>query len=106
MILRVLIAKISDPRGTRVGGLIWYLFGPGRREEHTDPPRRKTGCCPMTSGRRSPPTSCTAPACPLTARKTTPSAGSPSAGSPPRRRPHPHRGDARPPGRRQAAAVE
>jgi hypothetical protein len=31
------IAKISDPRGTRVGGLIWYLFGPGRREEHTDP---------------------------------------------------------------------
>jgi hypothetical protein len=32
-----MIAKISDPRGTRVGGLIYYLFGPGRREEHTDP---------------------------------------------------------------------
>lgn len=24
-------------RGTRVAGLIWYLYGPGRREEHTDP---------------------------------------------------------------------
>lgn len=32
-----MIAKISDPRGKRVGGLIRYLFGPGRREEHTDP---------------------------------------------------------------------
>jgi hypothetical protein len=32
-----LIAKISDPRGKRVGGLIYYLFGPGRREEHNDP---------------------------------------------------------------------
>jgi len=31
------IAKISDPRGKRVGGLIHYLFGPGRREEHADP---------------------------------------------------------------------
>jgi hypothetical protein len=31
------IAKISDPRGQRVAGLIYYLFGPGRREEHTDP---------------------------------------------------------------------
>jgi hypothetical protein len=31
------IAKISDPRGERVAGLIYYLFGPGRREEHTDP---------------------------------------------------------------------
>jgi hypothetical protein len=31
------IGKISDPRGTRVGGLLYYLFGPGRREEHTDP---------------------------------------------------------------------
>jgi hypothetical protein len=31
------IAKISDPRGTRVAGLLYYLFGPGRREEHTDP---------------------------------------------------------------------
>jgi hypothetical protein len=26
------IAKISDPRGKRVAGLIYYLFGPGRRE--------------------------------------------------------------------------
>jgi len=32
-----MIAKISDPRGERVAGLIYYLFGPGRREEHTDP---------------------------------------------------------------------
>lgn len=32
-----MIAKISDPRGRRVAGLIYYLFGPGRREEHTDP---------------------------------------------------------------------
>ena len=32
-----MIAKISDPRGERVVGLIYYLFGPGRREEHTDP---------------------------------------------------------------------
>ena len=32
-----MIAKISDPRGQRVAGLIYYLFGPGRREEHTDP---------------------------------------------------------------------
>jgi MobA/VirD2-like, nuclease domain len=31
------IAKISDPRGERVAGLIFYLFGPGRREEHIDP---------------------------------------------------------------------
>jgi hypothetical protein len=31
------IGKISDPRGERVSGLIYYLFGPGRREEHTDP---------------------------------------------------------------------
>ena len=32
-----MIAKISDPRGERVAGLIYYLFGPGRREEHIDP---------------------------------------------------------------------
>jgi hypothetical protein len=25
------------PRGTNVGGLLHYLFGPGKREEHTDP---------------------------------------------------------------------
>jgi hypothetical protein len=31
------IGKISDPRGERVSGLIYYLLGPGRREEHTDP---------------------------------------------------------------------
>jgi len=30
-----LIGKVL--RGTRVAGLIWYLYGPGRREEHTDP---------------------------------------------------------------------
>ena len=32
-----MIGKISDPRGQRAAGLIYYLFGPGRREEHTDP---------------------------------------------------------------------
>jgi hypothetical protein len=31
------IGKISTPRGKRVEPLIRYLFGPGRREEHTDP---------------------------------------------------------------------
>ncbi len=25
------------PRGEHVAPLIWYLYGPGRREEHTDP---------------------------------------------------------------------
>ena len=32
-----MIGKISVPRGEHVAPLIWYLFGPGRREEHTDP---------------------------------------------------------------------
>ncbi len=32
-----MIGKISAPRGKRVEPLIRYLFGPGRREEHTDP---------------------------------------------------------------------
>jgi hypothetical protein len=31
------IAKISEPRGARVAGLVYYLFGPGRREEHVNP---------------------------------------------------------------------
>ena len=31
-----MIGKVS-PRGSRVAGLIYYLFGPGRNEEHTDP---------------------------------------------------------------------
>jgi len=31
------IGKISTPRGEHVGLLLYYLFGPGRREEHTDP---------------------------------------------------------------------
>jgi len=31
------IGKISTPRGERVQPLLYYLFGPGRREEHTDP---------------------------------------------------------------------
>ncbi|HEY5355775.1 MAG TPA: hypothetical protein VIK57_25320 [Streptosporangiaceae bacterium] len=31
-----MIGKIS-PHGTRVSGLIYYLFGPGRSAEHTDP---------------------------------------------------------------------
>jgi hypothetical protein len=30
------IGKISAPRGKRVEPLVRYLFGPGRREEHTD----------------------------------------------------------------------
>ena len=34
---RPVIGKISAPRGERVEPLIWYLFGPGRHEEHTDP---------------------------------------------------------------------
>jgi relaxase-like protein len=32
-----MIGKISAPRGERVGPLIYYLYGPGRHEEHTDP---------------------------------------------------------------------
>ena len=31
-----MIGKVS-PRGERVTGLIYYLFGPGRSAEHTDP---------------------------------------------------------------------
>jgi hypothetical protein len=31
------IGKITAPRGQRVEGLTCYLFGPGRREEHTGP---------------------------------------------------------------------
>ena len=32
-----MIGKISAPRGEHVEPLIRYLYGPGRREEHTDP---------------------------------------------------------------------
>ncbi len=32
-----MIGKISTPRGEHVQPLLHYLFGPGRREEHTDP---------------------------------------------------------------------
>ena len=32
-----MIGKISAPRGEGVEPLIYYLYGPGRREEHTDP---------------------------------------------------------------------
>ena len=32
-----MIGKISAPRGERAEPLIYYLYGPGRREEHTDP---------------------------------------------------------------------
>ena len=32
-----MIGKISAPRGKRVEPLMRYLYGPGRREEHTDP---------------------------------------------------------------------
>ena len=31
------IGKISTPRGEHVQPLLYYLFGPGRQEEHTDP---------------------------------------------------------------------
>jgi hypothetical protein len=31
------IGKISTPRGEHVQPLLYYLYGPGRREEHTDP---------------------------------------------------------------------
>ena len=32
-----MIGKISEPRGERVEPLIYYLYSPGRHEEHTDP---------------------------------------------------------------------
>ena len=32
-----MIGKISTPRGAHAEPLLYYLFGPGRREEHTDP---------------------------------------------------------------------
>jgi len=32
-----MIGKITEPRGERAEGLVYYLYGPGRREEHTDP---------------------------------------------------------------------
>ena len=32
-----MIGKISVPRGEHVEPLLYYLFGPGRHEEHTDP---------------------------------------------------------------------
>ena len=32
-----MIGKISTPRGEHARPLLYYLFGPGRREEHTDP---------------------------------------------------------------------
>ena len=32
-----MIGKISTPRGAHVEPLLYYLFGPGRHEEHTDP---------------------------------------------------------------------
>jgi hypothetical protein len=31
------IGKIMEPRGDRVDRLIYYLYGPGKNEEHTDP---------------------------------------------------------------------
>ena len=31
------IGKITAPRGERVEPLIYYLYGPGRHQEHTDP---------------------------------------------------------------------
>ena len=31
------IGKISIPRGEHIEPLLYYLFGPGRHEEHTDP---------------------------------------------------------------------
>ena len=32
-----MIGKITTPRGERVEPLIYYLYGPGRYNEHTDP---------------------------------------------------------------------
>ena len=32
-----MIGKISAPHGTRVEGLLYYLYGPGRHAEHTNP---------------------------------------------------------------------
>jgi hypothetical protein len=34
---RRMIGKITAPRGERVEPLVYYLYGPGRRNEHTDP---------------------------------------------------------------------
>ena len=35
--MTTVIGKISTPRGEHVQPLLYYLFGPGRQEEHTDP---------------------------------------------------------------------
>ena len=32
-----MIGKLSVPRGKRVEPLIWYLYGSGKKNEHTDP---------------------------------------------------------------------
>src|SRR5271166_5378861 len=31
------ISKVSVPRGKRVEPLLWYLYGPGKKQGHTDP---------------------------------------------------------------------
>ena len=53
-----MIGKISA-RGARVAGLIYYLYGPGRNEEHTDPHLvagwRAPGRAGTTAPRRRPP---------------------------------------------------
>ncbi len=32
-----MIGKVSVPRGKRIEPLLWYLYGPGKKNEHTDP---------------------------------------------------------------------
>jgi len=41
-----MIGKITTPRGVRVEPLIYYLYGPGRHQEHTDPLSPPAGSIP------------------------------------------------------------
>jgi hypothetical protein len=42
-------------RGLRVGGLLRYLYGPGKREEHTNPHLVPYGTAPATWPTSNPP---------------------------------------------------
>ncbi len=44
-----MIGKITAPRGERVEPLVYYLYGPGRHQEPTDP-HIVAGWRPGTSG--------------------------------------------------------
>ena len=48
-----MIGKVPDgpdKRGERCEGLIYYLYGPGRHEEHTDPAHRRGLAAPGRAG--------------------------------------------------------